>query len=88
MGPSGEGSSFKRQYLTLRRINPHIDIHEFLKPLYILTNGRILLATIAYAISFGFVFIMVVLEMSILYGTTFHLNPQQTGLNYLGIFVG
>ena len=82
-------NAFRRQYLTLSRVDPKIlGYLDLVEPFLLLAKRKFFLAVLAYAVSFNFVFVMLPIEMSIIYGGKFHLNPQKIGLNYLGVFVG
>jgi hypothetical protein len=80
------GSSFKRSYLNFRRVDPtQLRIKHFLEPLSILGHFNILAASVAYAVVFNFVLVMLLVEIPIRFERVFHLNPQQTRINYLGL---
>lgn len=82
-------TTFNRQYLALRRINPApFRFCDFWEPFLVLRNPKIALATLSYTICFGFVFVMVINEISIVYGSKFHLSPEQSGPNFIGMFIG
>jgi hypothetical protein len=71
------------------RINPKkLTFRSFLEPLFMLGHVRILVATIAYAMVFNWVLVLLMVEVSPLYGIYFHLNAQQIGINYLSFLVG
>ncbi len=46
------------------------------------------MATVAYAMVFNWVLVLLMVEVSPLYGIYFELNAQQIGLNYLSFLVG
>jgi hypothetical protein len=71
------------------RINPKkLTFRSFLEPLFMLGHVRILVATIAYAMVFNWVLVLLMVEVSPLYGIYFHLDAQQIGINYLSFLVG
>jgi hypothetical protein len=61
---------------------------EFLEPLWLLKRLNIFLIVVAYAVTHNFVLTLLAVEIGALLIPRFHLNPQQTGLNYIGFFVG
>lgn len=72
-----------------RQINPKkLSVRSFLEPLFLLGHVKILVATIAYAMVFNWVLVLLMVEVSPLYGVYFHLNAQQIGINYLSFLIG
>ncbi|KEF59864.1 uncharacterized protein A1O9_04712 [Exophiala aquamarina CBS 119918] len=72
-----------------RQINPKkLTVRSFLEPLFLLGHVKILVATISYAMVFNWVLVLLMVEVSPLYGVYFHLNAQQIGINYLSFLVG
>lgn len=65
-----------------------LQVVDFVRPLFLLKHWKILLVTIAYSVAHNYVFILLVVQLSTLYVPMFHLNPRQTGLNYLSLLVG
>lgn len=84
-----ESSAFKREYLSLRRIDPTpIKVSEFYHPLTLFTNIPVLLATIAYSMIFLFASVLNSVEVPQLLQRKFELNAQQLGLQFLGLIIG
>ncbi|KAI9373830.1 major facilitator superfamily domain-containing protein [Aspergillus egyptiacus] len=88
-GPSSSLSPFKREYLTLTRIDPTpFTASEFLRPLALFTNIPVLLAAIAYSMVFLFASVLNSVEVPQLLQHKFALNAEQLGLQFLGLIVG
>lgn len=84
-----ESSAFKREYLSLRRIDPTpIKVSEFYHPLTLFTNIPVLLATVAYSMIFLFASVLNSVEVPQLLQRKFELNAQQLGLQFLGLIIG
>ncbi|KAF7716597.1 MFS-type Multidrug transporter [Penicillium ucsense] len=84
-----ESSAFKREYLSLGRIDPTpIKVSEFYHPLTLFTNIPVLLATVAYAMVFLFGSVLNSVEVPQLLQQKFELNAQQLGLQFLGLIIG
>ncbi|KAK1141067.1 hypothetical protein N8T08_009640 [Aspergillus melleus] len=82
-------SSFKHQYLAVRRIDPTpFNFFEFLHPLSLFTNIPVLLAAVAYAMVFVFASVLNSVEVPQLLQSKFELNAQQLGLQFLGLIIG
>ena len=82
-------SPFKQQYLSLRRIDPTpLKVRDFVDPIMMLRYWNVLIPAIAYAIVFNFTLVLMTVEIPALLGQIFHLNPQETGINFLGLLVG
>lgn len=82
-------SSFKHQYLAIRRIDPApFTVSEFLHPLTLFTNIPVLLAAVAYAMVFVFASVLSSVEVPQLLQSKFELNAQQLGLQFLGLIIG
>ncbi|OOF95566.1 hypothetical protein ASPCADRAFT_170308 [Aspergillus carbonarius ITEM 5010] len=82
-------SPLKREYLSLRRIDPTpFRLSEFYHPLTLITNIPILIASAAYAMVFLFASVMNSVEVPQLLQTKFGLNAQQLGLQFLGLIIG
>jgi hypothetical protein len=77
------------RFLSFRRIVPvPLTIHDFAKPFVLLADPRIILSVVPYAIVFNFTLVLLAVELPALFGVLFHLNPQQIGINFLGLLVG
>ncbi|PYI04771.1 MFS multidrug transporter [Aspergillus sclerotiicarbonarius CBS 121057] len=82
-------STFKREYLTIRRIDPTpLRLSEFYHPLTLITNIPVLIAAAAYAMVFLFASVMNSVEVPQLLQTKFNLSAQQLGLQFLGLIIG
>lgn len=87
-GPSSS-SSFKREYLTLARIDSTpLTASEFLHPLSLFTNIPVLLAAVAYSMVFLFASVLNSVEVPQLLQQKFALNAEQLGLQFLGLIIG
>lgn len=87
--PRSKTSALTRQYLSVGRIIPvPLTAKDFAMPLVLLTDRRIILSVISYAVIFNFVLVLLTVEIPALFAALFHLNPQQVGINFLGLFVG
>lgn len=79
----------RRQYIGFGRIIPKpITRHDILLPFYLLGDYRVLMAAVAYTITFNFTLVMIPVEIPSLFIPLFHQNAQQIGLNFLGLLVG
>ncbi|KAJ5675498.1 hypothetical protein N7462_008395 [Penicillium macrosclerotiorum] len=63
-------------------------ISDFVSPFHLAKNPRILVAALATAITFCYANIVFVVEMPLTFGEKFHLNAQQTGLQFIPIIIG
>ncbi|KAJ5520423.1 hypothetical protein N7463_000876 [Penicillium fimorum] len=82
-------STFKREYLTFRRIDPApIRIIDFIHPLLLFTNIPVLLSTVAYSMVFLFASVLNSVEVPQLLQSKFELTTQQLGLQFLGLIIG
>lgn len=82
-------SAFKREYLSIRRIDPTpLKLYEFVQPLALFTNIPVLLAACAYAMVFLFASVLASVEVPQLLQSKFELNAQQLGLQFLGLIIG
>lgn len=88
-GVPHHGSAFKQEYLQFRRIDPSpFRLYEFIEPLSLFKYTSIVLPVVAYAMVFLFCSVMTTVEIPQLFLPKFGLNPQQIGLQFLGIIVG
>lgn len=84
-----KSSAFKREYISLRRIDPTpIKISEFYHPLTLFTNIPVLLAAIAYSMVFLFASVLNSVEVPQLLQSKFELSAQGLGLQFLGLIIG
>ncbi|KAA8651192.1 uncharacterized protein ATNIH1004_000070 [Aspergillus tanneri] len=83
------GSSFQRQYLSIRRIDrTPLTVSEFVHPLTLVRYPSVLLSAIAYAMVFVFASVMNSVEVPQLLQQKFGLDVQQLGLQFLGLIIG
>jgi hypothetical protein len=83
------GSAFKQEYLTFKRVDPaHFNPIEFTYPLSLFRYTSIWLPTVAYAIVFNFTSVLLTVEIPQIFEPKFGLNPQQIGLQFLGMIIG
>lgn len=61
---------------------------EFIQPFALCRYASILVPTIAYSIVFGFASVLLTVEIPQLFVPKFGFNPQQIGLQFLGIIIG
>ncbi|KAM0749529.1 MFS general substrate transporter [Meredithblackwellia eburnea MCA 4105] len=61
---------------------------EIVRPLSMLFKLPVLLATLAYAITFTYSNVLLTVEIPSLLGRKYNLNAQQTGLQFVGALVG
>lgn len=88
-GVAHEGSDFRQEYISLRRIDPSpITFWEFLHPLAYFVKPCVVIPTVAYSIVFGFTSVMITVEIPQLFGAKFHFNTQQLGYQFLGTIIG
>ncbi|KAF2721830.1 MFS general substrate transporter [Polychaeton citri CBS 116435] len=82
-------SAFKQEYVSIRRIDPEpMRFMEFLQPLALFKYGSIAIPTIAYSIVFGFTSVLLTVEIPQIFIPKFAFNPQQLGLQFLGMIIG
>jgi len=82
-------SAFKQEYLTFKRIDPTpLKLVEFVQPLSLFRYTSIWVPTVAYSIVFGFCSVLLTVEIPQLFLPKFGLNPQELGLQFLGIMIG
>ena len=82
-------STFKREYLALRRIDPApLTWYEFVRPLTMVRHPSIVIPACAYAMVFLFGSILATVEVPQLLESKFELNTEQLGLQFLGVIIG
>lgn len=87
--PAAQTKLRPSQYFGFRRIIPApLTRQDFLLPFRLLTDMRVLLPTIAYAIVFNFTLVLMTVEIPAFFTQLFHLSPQQIGINFLGLLIG
>lgn len=73
----------------LRRIDPRpLNAMEFVAPLKLFTYPRVIIPSVAYATIFLFANVMIAVEIPQLFVPRFDFNPQQLGLQFIGIIIG
>ncbi|KAF9892081.1 hypothetical protein FE257_002487 [Aspergillus nanangensis] len=83
------GSSFRREYVSLRRIDPTpLRLVEFVRPLALFANVPVILSSVAYGMVFVFGNVMASVEVPQLLQSKFELDTQQLGLQFLGLIIG
>ena len=83
------GSAFKQEYVNFRRIDKRpLRAVEFIEPLSLFKYISIAIPTISYAIVFGFASVLITVEIPQLFVPKFGFNPQEIGLQFLGIIIG
>jgi len=85
----GSQSAFRRQYLNFGKIGPHpITWRDFWTPIRMFAYPNVLLPTIAYSVVFAFAAVLLTVEIPQIFTPKFHFNPQQIGLQFLGMIIG
>lgn len=75
--------------MTFGRIDPApFRVSELIEPLLLAKYSSILVPTIAYSIVFGFASVFLTVEIPQVFLPKFEFNPQQIGLQFLGIIIG
>lgn len=88
-GAEYQGSSWKTQYLSLRRIDPTpLTWYEFVRPLTMVRHPSIMIPACAYSMVFLFGSILATVEVPQLLQEKFELNSEQLGLQFLGVIIG
>lgn len=88
-GVRHHGSAFKQEYLTFGRLDPSpLKMYEVVQPLELFRYTSIIVPTIAYTVVFGFCSVLLTVEIPQLFIPKFGLNPQQLGIQFLGIIIG
>ncbi|GLA60442.1 hypothetical protein AtubIFM54640_000894 [Aspergillus tubingensis] len=85
---SKEKVSIFRGLLPKRLDARPIRISDFVAPFRLAKDPRILIAALATAITFCYANIVFVVEMPLTFGEKFHLDAQQTGLQFIPIIIG
>lgn len=88
-GVQHTGSAFKQEYLTFRRLDPTpLRWSEFIQPASLAKYKSILVPTLSYTFVFAFASVLVTVEIPQIFVPKFGFNPQQLGLQFLGLIVG
>ncbi|RFU33790.1 hypothetical protein B7463_g2535, partial [Scytalidium lignicola] len=86
---AAEKSLFRREYLNFGKIGPNpLSLRDFFTPIALFTYPNILIPTIAYSLIFGFCSVFLVVEIPSIFTPRFGLNPQEIGLQYIGLIIG
>ncbi|KAG9245629.1 major facilitator superfamily domain-containing protein [Calycina marina] len=89
MGADHEGSDFKQEYMSFKRIDPMpIRPIAFIQPLSLFAVPCVVIPSIAYSMVFLWASVLITVELPQLFGEKFQFNPQQLGLQFLGIIIG
>ncbi|KAG7416852.1 Efflux pump radE [Fusarium oxysporum f. sp. rapae] len=84
-----KGSSFKRQYLNFKRIDPRpLSLNDFIHPFGLWHKISVVLPTVAHAMVFLFCNTLIAVEIPNLFGEKFGFDSQQLGLQFIGMIVG
>lgn len=82
-------AAFKESYLKFRRIDATpITLMEFVSPLRLAKYPCVMIPAVAYAMVFLFASVLTTVEIPQLFAEKFHFNPQQLGLQFLGLIIG
>ncbi|KXT02868.1 hypothetical protein AC578_1811 [Pseudocercospora eumusae] len=88
-GVEHHGSAFKQEYLTFGRLDPNpLKLYEFIQPLELIRYASIWIPTLSYTFVFGFCSVLLTVEIPQLFVPKFGFNPQQIGLQFLGVVIG
>ena len=88
-GVEHEGSNFKQEYWSFRRIDPTpLRLYDFIQPLMMFRHMCILIPAVSYAMVFLFASVLTTVEIPQLYGPKFKFNPQELGLQFIAIIIG
>ncbi|KAF7197026.1 Efflux pump vrtL [Pseudocercospora fuligena] len=88
-GVEHHGSAFKQEYLTFGRLDPNpLKLYEFIQPLELFSYASIWIPTLSYTFVFGFCSVLLTVEIPQLFVPKFGFNPQQIGLQFLGVIIG
>jgi hypothetical protein len=71
-----------------RIISIPLTLEDFILPFRLLGDYRVIVATVSYAFIFNFTLVMMTVELPAFFTPLFHHNPQQIGLNFLGLLIG
>lgn len=83
------GSVFRKEYIYFKRIDPDpLRLFEFIQPLALFGIPSVWIPTVAYTIIFGFTSVLLTVEIPQLFLPKFDFNPQELGLQFLGMIVG
>jgi hypothetical protein len=81
------GSEFKRLYLTFGADRSPYKGIEFYGALTLFKSARVILTTVAWAITFVFPVVLMTVEIPSIF-TPYGFGPQQIGLQFIGNIIG
>lgn len=75
--------------MLLDKIGPDpIQLSDFYAPMRMFMYRSVFIPTLACSIVFGFASVLMTVEIPQIFGSKFDLNPQQIGLQFLGLIIG
>lgn len=75
--------------MNFKRIDPNpLNPLEFIQPIALFKYASIVIPTISYSIVFGFTSVLLTVEIPQIFLPKFMFNPQQLGLQFLGMIIG
>ncbi|CAI6334758.1 unnamed protein product [Periconia digitata] len=87
--PQTQLSTFKESYFRFRRIDrTPLTILEFISPLRLVKYPCVLIPAVAYAMTYLCASTIIIIELPALFKAKFGFNPEQLGLQYIGIIIG
>ncbi|KAH8799675.1 putative MFS transporter [Xylogone sp. PMI_703] len=85
----GASTSFQHTYLKFGVVSEApIQLREFYEPLLLFKYATVALPAISYSNTFAFASILMTVEIPQTFGAKFGFNPQQLGLQFIGIIAG
>ena len=82
-------SAFQQEYLTFGRIDPEpLHFYDFYQPILLAGQASIVIPAVSYSIVFAFAGVLNTVEIPQLFAPTFGFNPQEIGLQFIGLIVG
>jgi len=82
-------SPFQRKYLNFGKIGPKpITFWDFITPITLFAYPSIVIPTVAYSVVFNFASVLATVEIPQIFTPKFGFNPQQIGLQFIGIIIG
>ena len=82
-------SSFRRKYLTFEVAGAKpLTARDFIAPITLFAYPSIVVPTIAYSVVFIFAGVFATVEVPQIFAPRFHFNPQEIGLQFIGIIIG
>jgi MFS family permease len=82
-------SPFQRKYLNFGTVRERpITVREFLTPIKLFAYPNIVIPVVTYSIVFNFALILTIVEIPQIFIPKFGFNPQQIGLQYIGLIIG